>query len=86
MYRAKNDNLRNQNSTDREFQVFREFQVDTMAYFELFCTYTINFGSNNDKELPSEGWTVIKCIHECNQSGPRLVFYPEPICQKFFVG
>ena len=49
-------------------------------------TYTINFGSNNDKELPSEGQTVIKCIHECNQSGHRLVFHPEPICQKFFVG
>ena len=32
-------------------------------------TYTINFGSNNDKELPSEGWTVIKCIRECNQNG-----------------
>ena len=29
-------------------------------------TYTINFGSNNDKELLSEGWTVINCIHECN--------------------
>ena len=39
MYRAKNDNLRNQNSTDREFQVFRELQVDTMAYFELFHLY-----------------------------------------------
>ena len=49
-------------------------------------TYTISFGSNNDKELPSVGRTVIKCIHECNQSGHRLVFHPEPICQKFFVG
>ena len=49
-------------------------------------TNTINFGSNNDKELPSEGWKVIKCIHECNQSGHRLIFHPEPICQKLFVG
>ena len=49
-------------------------------------TYTINFGSNNDNELPSVGRTVIKCIPECNQSGHRLVFHPEPICQKFFVG
>ena len=49
-------------------------------------TYAINFGSNNDKELPSKGRTVIKCIHECHQSGRRLVFYPEPIFQKLFVG
>ena len=44
-------------------------------------TYTINFGSNNDKELSSEGWTVIKCIHECNQSGRRLI--PSPYVKNF---
>ena len=86
MYRAKNDNLRKQNATDREFRVFRELQVVTIWPILNCFTYTINFGSNNDKELPSEGWTVIKCIHECNQSEQRLVFYLEPIRQKPFVG
>ena len=39
-------------------------------------TYAINFGSNNDKELPSEGWTVIKV-------GIGLVFYPSPYVKNF---
>ena len=29
--------------------------------------------------LLSEGRTVVKCISECNQSGCRLVFDPEPV-------
>ena len=28
--------------------------------------------------LLSEGRTVVKCICECNQSGRRVIFYPEP--------
>ena len=28
--------------------------------------------------LLSEERTVVKCICECNQSGRRVVFYPEP--------
>ena len=29
--------------------------------------------------LLSEGWAVVKCICECNQSGIGAVFYPEPV-------
>ena len=29
--------------------------------------------------LLSEGRTVVKCICECNQSGRRVVFDPEPV-------
>ena len=29
--------------------------------------------------LLSKGRTVVKCICECNQSGRRVVFYPEPV-------
>ena len=31
------------------------------------------------KLLLSEGRTVVKCICECNQSGLRVVFDPEPV-------
>ena len=27
----------------------------------------------------SEGRTVVKCVSECNQSGRRIVFGPEPV-------
>ena len=27
----------------------------------------------------SEGWTIVKCICEFNQSGCRVVFYPKPV-------
>ena len=33
----------------------------------------------NIELLLSEGRTVVKCICECNQSGRRVVFYPEPV-------
>ena len=29
--------------------------------------------------LLSDGWTAVKYIYECNQSGRRVVFYPEPV-------
>ena len=52
-------------------------------YIDNSESWTLNSGMQSyvcaKSLLLSEGRTVVKCICECNQSGRRVVFNPEPV-------